>query len=290
MNPRPIWQSRFTWLVQSRAGMILRVMLIAMLGMIAVGPSSVASAQSAPGIVTVAPTSGPPGTVVTVTFTSPQTLLPCILIAPPPAYVVWDNTIVLAQVTTRPTVCSSFAVPVTVPANAPGGPHNITVREGSALTGPILGSAPFAVIGGIGVPPPPIFLPPPPPPILVPPPPPPPYPPYLADHRRWMLPLRFALGIEVPVRLNVAPSCGIDGPSTMRVGETATFSSTAADRDGFVKTERWHIEGPETWDQPRTRGESITFTARVPGTHAVQLHVADNGRARTSCVKAVTVG
>jgi hypothetical protein len=215
-----------------------------------------------------------------VTFTGPQTLVPCILVAPPPVFVTWDNQIVLAQ-HTRSTVCDSFTVTVTVPLTAPSGLHAVTIREGNALTGPVLGSAPFTVTGGGAFPPPPIVVPPPPPP--------PPY--LLPQYRRWMfLPLRVAVGFDVPIRPNFAPTCGVDGPSTLRVGERATYRSTSSDRDGSISSERWRITGDfNPPDRLVEHGPTIVFWTDSPGTYEVLLQIEDNGSAVNSCAKAVRV-
>jgi hypothetical protein len=261
------------WAPRRTAVILFRVLMVAMLGVVLVGPSGVASAQTAPGTVTLDPMSGPPGTPVRVTFIVPQTGA-CILIVPPPVFVTWDTGLVLAQ-HTRTTVCDSFNVTITVPPNAPSGPHTVTIREGNAQTGTVLGSAPFTVTGGGVFPPPPIIVPPPPPP------PPPPY---------FFLPFRVAFGIGVPPRLNRQPACGIDGPSTLRVGAQATYSSTASDRDGVLESQRWRITGDfSSPDRLVESGPMIQFWTDSPGTYEVLLQIEDNGGAVNSCAKVVTV-
>lgn len=208
-----------------------------------------------------------------VTFTSPQTFAPCIQVVPPPVFVVWDNQVVLGQYTARTTPCDSFTITVTVPQGAPDGPHPITLREGNALAGAVLGTAVFTVTASGIIPPPPVVLPPPPPP------------PY------WVLfPFPIAFTVEVPPRLNRAPTCGIDGPAALRVGERVTYRSTSVDPDGDVEVERWRITNDlRPTDRIVERGETVDFWADAPGTYEVLLNIEDNEGAVNSCGMVVVV-
>ncbi len=123
---------------------------------------------------------------------------------------------------------------------------------------------------------------PPAPPIVLPPLPPPPPP--------WLIPPFFGgRHYGGPERFNVIPRCGVDGPSSGRVGQSLTFTSTASDRDGFVEREQWYVHTPNPADTLRDGGDSIQFTPTIAGTYEVNLHIEDDEGAVNTCAVQVQV-
>jgi hypothetical protein len=104
------------------------------------------------------------------------------------------------------------------------------------------------------------------------------------------LPLRFAFGIDVPIIINRAPTCGIEGPSNARVGENVTFWSTSTDRDGILTHQEWRItqEGV-TSDRIIEVGESVAFAPEAAGRYEIRLNIEDSDKAVKDCAVVLTV-
>ncbi len=90
-------------------------------------------------------------------------------------------------------------------------------------------------------------------------------------------------------RLNIIPRCGVDGPSSGRVGETLTYRSTARDRDGFIERLLWYVYTPNPAERLRDGGDSIQFQPTVPGTYEVDLHIEDDYGSVNTCAVQVQV-
>jgi hypothetical protein len=79
---------------------------------------------------------------------------------------------------------------------------------------------------------------------------------------------RSAYSLKLPAR----PTGSISGPSTLTVGQAATFTATGQTWDGNDVSFAWQLPGAP----PTASGPSATFTPTAPGTATVQVTLTDD--------------
>jgi hypothetical protein len=93
--------------------------------------------------------------------------------------------------------------------------------------------------------------------------------------------------ITVDVITNQAPTVSVSGPSSVSVGQTASFSASAGDPDGDTVSYAWDLDGDGAYDDASSPTATTSFGAA--GSRTVAVKATDAMGLSQTATKAVTV-